>query len=128
MKLIIAGSRDIVAYSTLLHAVAALREAWGPITIDEVVSGCARGVDQLGELWAARNGISVRRFPANWGMYGRSAGMIRNQAMAQHGDALLAIWDGKSPGTGNMVTTAESAGLEVFVYRIPIVGNEDSGS
>lgn len=124
MNLIIAGSRQVTSYGTLLHAIAAMREAWGPVVINEVVSGTARGVDQLGELWAARNGIQVRRFPADWKTLGRSAGYVRNTKMAAYADALLAIWTGATPGTGHMIDTATKAGLEVFVYRVPVTGSE----
>lgn len=48
MKVIIAGSRDVTF--PLLHVVRAVDESgW---TITEVVSGCARGVDEHGEQWA----------------------------------------------------------------------------
>jgi len=35
-----------------------------------VVSGGARGIDTLGEIWAQSQGIPVTRFPADWARYG----------------------------------------------------------
>jgi hypothetical protein len=35
--------------------------------------------------------------------------------MAQHADALVAIWDGKSPGTKHMIEVAKARGLSVFI-------------
>jgi hypothetical protein len=38
--------------------------------------------------------------------------------MAENADALVAIWDGKSRGTANMIQEAEKRGLRVFVYPV----------
>lgn len=112
MKTIIAGSRSIGDLATVLRAV---NEAgW---TITEVVCGGARGVDTLGELWAHRAGVPVRRFPADWDKHGKAAGPIRNGEMADYAEALIAIWDGVSPGTWNMIQQGRRRGLKVFVYR-----------
>lgn len=77
------------------------------------------GVDQAGELWARRNGMEVLVVRAEWERYGRRAGMIRNGVMAEIGGLLggrlLAIWDGRSRGTRNMVEQARAKGLEVEV-------------
>ena len=45
------------------------------------------------------------------------AGKIRNQAMADAADALVALWDGNSGGTADMIRRARAAGLKVFVYK-----------
>ena len=37
--------------------------------------------------------------------------------MAEYGDALIAIWDGESRGTKNMIEEATKRKLQVFVYR-----------
>jgi hypothetical protein len=37
--------------------------------------------------------------------------------MASMADALIAVWDGKSRGTKNMIETAEKMGLRVYVHR-----------
>lgn len=114
MKVIIAGSRGIVDYTTLELAIA---NAGFPIT--EVVSGTARGVDQLGELWAKRNNIPVKQFPADWnGKYGKNAGMIRNNQMADYAEALIALWDGKSRGTLQMIQRAKLLKLPTYVLEV----------
>lgn len=118
MKCIIAGCRDCTDYQHLrfaLHACGFVAE------ITEVVSGCARGADQLGEQWAKAIGLPVTQFPAEWGVHGKSAGPIRNQEMAAYaapGGALIALWDGKSRGTANMIDEASSHGLRIFVWDI----------
>ena len=110
MKTIIAGSRGIVNYQALCKAV---RNSG--FEISEVVSGTARGVDRMGEQWAAENQVPVKRFPADWDRHGRAAGYIRNRAMADYADALIALWDGDSRGTKGMIDDAKARGLKVFV-------------
>lgn len=109
MKTIIAGCREITNSRIVFNAI---QEAGWLIT--EVVSGCARGVDASGELWARTFGIPVKHFPANWSL-GPKAGPIRNRQMAEYADALIAVWDGKSKGTKNMIAEAHARGLKVFI-------------
>lgn len=115
MRVIVAGSRDNVSQTDIDHAI----EASGWVKeITVVVSGAARGVDRMGENWAKRNGITIDSRPANWDKYGKSAGYKRNQEMADNADALIAVWDGVSRGTGHMVDIAKAKKLPVFVYNL----------
>lgn len=113
MKTIIAGSRDATSYISLLNAV---KES--NISISTIVSGGARGADKLGELYATRNNIPLQIYRANWDMYGKRAGHIRNRQMAECSEALIALWDGKSKGTQNMINVAKELNLKVFVYYV----------
>ena len=112
MKTIIAGGRDITDYSLVLSAI----EESGFVPT-EIVSGMAPGVDTLAVQYAKEKELPLQQFWAEWGFYGRSAGPIRNRQMANYGEALIAIWDGKSRGTKNMIEEATKRGLQVFVYR-----------
>lgn len=112
MKVIIAGSRGITALATVEDAVVRAN-----FRIIEVVSGRARGVDLLGEQWATMRGIPISIFPANWDLYGRGAGFIRNETMAHYADALIAVWDGRSGGTKHMIDTMTKLGKTVYVYQ-----------
>lgn len=86
--------------------------------ITEVVSGHARGVDCLGELWADNHDIPCRIFEADWNKHGRSAGPIRNREMADYGEALIALRRPQSRGTQHMIDTARKLGLKVFVVDV----------
>lgn len=115
MKTIIAGSRTITDKAVFVDAMLSSLDAG--IEITEVLSGCAKGVDSLGEKWAQINGFPLHKYPANWEKYGRRAGFLRNMEMAANADALIAIWDGQSKGTKHMIDLAEKAGLKVYVHR-----------
>ena len=113
MKTIIAGSRDFQDYEKMKEVLDKL-----PWKVTQVISGNARGADQMGEWWAQQNEIELRIYPANWSRYGKAAGHIRNQEMARVGDALVAFWDGKSKGTESMIKYALDKRLEVVVEYI----------
>ena len=72
----------------------------------------------MGEEWARYNNLRVQRFPADWGTYGISAGPRRNASMAEYADALIAVWDGVSRGTRNMIQEARKRGLKVYIHNI----------
>jgi hypothetical protein len=113
MKVIIAGSRDWVTGEDVKAAMDAC-----PFFVNVVVSGKARGADTLGERWAAEHGHMVAPFPADWDTHGKSAGPIRNQEMAEYAGGLVALWDGKSKGTQNMVTEMVKRGKPVFIWGL----------
>jgi len=115
MKTIIAGSRNIDSYKVIEDAV---KESGFQIT--QVVSGGARGVDKLGETYASANNIPLTVANADWEAYGGKAGIIRNKEMAAYADALIAIWDGTSPGTKNMIDEAKKRNLKVFVKTVDV--------
>jgi hypothetical protein len=114
MKVIIAGSRDIRSYSTVYSA---FTESGFATTCTEIVSGGAKGVDAVGEEIAESSDIPVRIFPADWNAHGRAAGPIRNAEMAAYADALVAVWDGKSRGTKDMIQKAFREDLYIFVRK-----------
>jgi len=113
LRVIIAGGRDIHDYNLVKEAIA---ECQFPIAT--VVSGGAKGVDAMGEQYAEEMNLKLNIYPADWETHGRAAGPIRNRKMAENADALIAIWDGKSRGTKNMIETAQKKGLLVYVKEV----------
>lgn len=110
MRVIIAGSRTFTN-----GAVVAAAYHKSGFKATEIVSGGCRGVDESGERLADQMRIPVRRFQASWATYGKSAGPVRNREMAAYADALIAIWDGKSRGTANMIAEAKAKGLKIYI-------------
>ncbi len=113
MKVIIAGSRTITEYT---HVILAIKRSGFEVT--QVVCGGAAGVDNNGHRWAVERNIPIKLFMPDWLKYGKSAGPKRNAQMAEYGDALIAIWDGKSRGTKNMIDEATKRNLKVYIYTV----------
>ncbi len=113
MRTIIAGSRHINDEAVVLAAAEA-----APWEITEVVCGGAAGVDSIGAKLARERNVPVKMFPADWGKHGRAAGPIRNREMADYAQALVAVWDGLSRGTKNMIDEARARGLTVHVHQV----------
>ena len=84
----------------------------------EVVCGKARGADTFGETYAYNASIPVKEFPADWKGLGKGAGHIRNKQMGDYADALIAVWDGESRGTKNMIDYATKKGLKIHIHII----------
>ena len=112
MKLIIAGSRK---FNRQLDARHTQRYIYQTINVEaqrfdqfpsHVISGGAHGIDTQGELWAKDKGVKIIRVLPEWDRYGKAAGPLRNQKMIEQGDALLALWDGESRGTFDIIKRA----------------------
>lgn len=110
MRVIIAGSRSFNAPEVLPQVLRF--SGWH---VDELVSGGARGVDRLAEEYAKKMKWPIKQFIPNWDI-GKHAGKLRNIEMAEYADALIAIWDGMSPGTAHMIATMTSFRKPTFVY------------
>lgn len=111
---IVAGGRDFNDWELL---EATLDERLTGIMNLVIVSGCARGADKMGEKWAEKNGVKIRRFPAQWTELGDSAGHIRNEEMARVSCSLIAFWDGRSKGTKDMMDLAVDYKLHLHEVR-----------
>ena len=115
MKVIIAGGRDFTDYKLLKEKCDTIlsqvkEDIW-------IVSGTASGADMLGEKYALERGYQIVYFAPNWRLYGRGAGHVRNREMAEYANSLIAFWDGKSPGTKNMINKAKEKGLKTRIIN-----------
>lgn len=118
MKVIIAGSRYFNNYELLRQYVDHILQNVSQKESIEIVSGGAKGADELGERYAKERGYKITRFPAEWNKYGRAAGPKRNEQMGDYADALIAFWDGESRGTKHMIEYAKKKNLLVRV-KVP---------
>lgn len=118
-RLIIAGSRDCWSLPEIVD-YAILRTGFKVPTSLSIRCGLAKGADTAGQIWALQRKLEIKYFPvtqAEWRTHGKKAGYLRNVKMAACSDALLAIWDGRSPGTRNMIEIADNCGLAMYVYK-----------
>lgn len=116
-KVVIAGSRGFSNYKLLYETCNnVLREKRKTHNI-VVISGNAKGADQLGEKYASDMSFDLEIFPAEWKKFGKAAGFRRNEQMAEIADGLIAFWDGKSHGTKHMIDIANEKGLKTKVVN-----------
>lgn len=129
MKTIIAGTRTLDDINLIKEAV---RESG--FTITKVIHGGARGIDNQALNWAMINDIEEEVFLPKWNdlsnsdaiikvnkfgyKYDAKAGIRRNQEMAKNAEALIAIWDGVSKGTYNMIQEAKKNNLKVYIKKV----------
>ena len=119
LRVIVAGSRDFNDYELLKSKMLYYLKGFDLSEV-EIVSGTARGADQLGEKFAREFRCKLKQFPADWSL-DRQAGMLRNIEMGNYADALVAFWDGKSRGTRFMIEYAKKKGLKVRVVRYDLI-------
>jgi len=117
MKVIIAGSREFNNYELMKKHTDNFNRYH---QITEVVSGTARGADQLGERWATEHNVPITKMPADWNTFGKSAGYKRNEQMANYADALIAF-DLGTRGTMHMINLAKEKKLKCYIVRIKSV-------
>lgn len=79
-----------------------------------IISGGAKGADNLGEDWSVVNWTELERYPADWETHGKKAGILRNIQMLEQGKPDLVIAFPGGRGTAHMVRIAKEAGVEVI--------------
>lgn len=117
IRVVIAGSRNYTDYSSASKFICENLSAYEKKSLIIVSGGC-RGADSLGERFAAENGISVEKYPAEWKKYGKGAGLVRNMKMAEICDFAICFWDGKSKGTFSMIDYCRKLNKKVIIKFI----------
>lgn len=109
MRILVCGGRD---YKNYLRVDEELNNIKKENDIVEIIVGGAKGADTFAEQWAFGFDQPCHRYPANWKVHGKPAGMLRNRAMLSlNPDLVIAFPGGK--GTANMVQLARDAGIPV---------------
>ena len=111
MRIIVCGGRDFSDQTALTRALDRLAKKH---VIDAVIEGNASGADRMAGFWARKRGIPNLKFNAEWKLYGKAAGPIRNQKMIDEGnpDGVVAF-PGRN-GTASMIDLAQKAGIPVW--------------
>lgn len=118
MKWIIAGSRK---FGDPAYVWRCLDFYYKQGSIDEIVSGMADGPDIYGWAYAKGKNIPVKEFPvvqADWDLYGKKAGHLRNEKMADYADIAIIFWDGLSPGSNNMIANMKRRKKPYYLYLV----------
>lgn len=111
MKVLVCGGRDFRWRNVVDNALDRFDAKHG---IDILITGAAKGADQLAENWAKSRQIQYIGVPARWQERGRKAGPIRNSEILDiwRPDCVIAFPGGT--GTADMVRKAKIAGLDVW--------------
>ncbi len=99
MKVAVVGSR------TLDSQVYALLGLHIPAGCSEIISGGARGVDQLAERYAHENSLKLTVIQPDYDTFDRAAPLIRNAQIIEASDYVVIFWDGVSRGSMNVIMT-----------------------
>jgi hypothetical protein len=111
LKIVVAGGRDFNDKDIIFSCLDKIVKK-----DDIIISGHASGVDSWGECYADVHGLQLEIYPAQWGVYGKSAGPIRNEQMAKIADKVILFWNGKSRGTYNMLQMAKKYQCEIVIF------------
>ncbi len=131
MILAIVGSRDFHDYSFIKGKVL---ENFNISEITEIVSGGAKGVDEIAERISKEFGIDLHIFRAKWhdlsqpdarikkGLrgvdYDANAGFRRNRKIVQHASCVIAFQLNESSGTADSIRLAKEMSKKAIVIKI----------
>ena len=119
MKVLVCGDRNWIDRELIREHLSQIE------SLELVIEGGARGADTLSRKAAVGLGVEVNEYRAEWEIYGRAAGPIRNRRMLdEKPDLVLAFHDNiqESKGTADTVREAKRRGISCVV-----ISHEESG-
>jgi hypothetical protein len=117
MVVAIVGSRAFADRGLMLRVVAGLREEFGEAL--EVISGGAPGADTLAIEAAMTLGVREREILPDEARWADRAHSLRNQALADAADLVVAFFapGPRSPGTSETLRMAAARGIPARVFH-----------
>jgi hypothetical protein len=130
MRVIVTGSRNWVGQwgvDKIFQVLDATLELGRQVNQGfELIHGaCPTGADDIANEWGIANGeeIMLTTWPAQWDIYGKAAGPVRNeQMMAAGGDLCVAFLRSNSSGTLDAIGKARRRGI----WTVVIPWNDDN--
>ena len=127
MRIGITGTRTLDDYEFLCHTLYDIVEAGDVIvTGNEFTPGDGNlgGVDRLTHRWCVHNDVPYNIHKPDFLYTTRQDGTQihegaitkRNRILIEDSDIVIAIWDGKSEGTKDIIQQAVKTGKPLFVY------------
>jgi hypothetical protein len=117
-KVLACGGRDYDDREKVYHVLDALLAKIGPDML--LINGGAPGADTLAREWAVDRRVDHLTLFARWEIFGKSAGPIRNRAMAKKKPRLVVAFHpnlDESKGTRDMIAIANDRGIKVKKFR-----------
>lgn len=106
MKIAVIGSRTFSDYEYL-------KDTLRCIHITQIVSGGDLGADKLAEQYAKEKNIQVSVIPHTDNP--ETTGAHRTYAIINQAQLVIAFWDGKSPGTADLLKYAQQKGKKTVI-------------
>ena len=122
LRVLVTGSRDLTRQEDRALVFQALTDCaiscrWDMLVIH---GACPTGADQWADEFVDEwneHGVRKKIFPAQWRIYGKKAGPLRNQEMVEFGaDLCLAFPLGISVGTRGCMEMAQKANIPVYEF------------
>jgi hypothetical protein len=118
MKVIVVGNRTGPASTDVWEALLKCR-----FKKDMIITSGSRGVDEFAQHWAKENDVPLKVILCE----GKDSGVLSgpdpgllweecNQKMVDQADALVAVWDGQSIGTKDIIHRAVDKGLHIYIH------------
>jgi hypothetical protein len=112
MRVLVCGGRDFINKECIFDR---LDKVHNIIKITLIIEGEARGVDSIARSWAESRNVNLKPVPANWELYGKRAGPIRNSEMLKElPDVVIAFPGGV--GTRDMINRAKKNNIKVVEF------------
>ena len=109
MRVAVIGSRSI---NMTLEQL----EKYIPRETCELVSGGARGIDRAVREYAEKKSIKLTEFLPKYDKYKKGAPLKRNIEIIEYSQKVIAIWDGCSRGTKQVIDECRKRGRGITVY------------
>ena len=108
----VVGGRDFTDYNRLKKILDSVKGK-----ISSLISGGAKGADQLVEKYAEDNQFNIKVFKADWDSLGKKAGPVRNQQIVDKADVVIAFWNGNSRGTKSTIEITKKSNKLLKIYN-----------
>jgi hypothetical protein len=86
--------------------------------VEGIVSGGAKGVDTCAERFAAAKGIPFQKHLPDYEFYGKTAPLVRNEAIVSGVHHVLAFPSAKGSGTQHAIGAARRFRVPVSIFMI----------
>jgi hypothetical protein len=113
MRVLVCGSRSWPDIHTIRMRLVTLPPS------ATIMHGAAAGADTVAAWLAEDFGFTVEAYPPDYAKHGKAAPHVRNDAMLEHAQLVLAFWDGRSRGTKSVIDKAHKRGIPVEVIPPP---------
>lgn len=115
MNIGVVGSRSIAGQIPVSEAIVSC--PWYSYSEDvTIVSGGADGVDSAAETFAKMNDLDTKIIEPEWDDWSNGhPAKARNTEIIEESDAVVAVWNGKSPGTRDSIDKALDRGVPIYV-------------